>query len=738
MPIDQSIMENAGARSQVGRVYMSTVVVLSLAFAMFAAHTWQQTEREFVRELEHAAHLLRQTTVAELAHHESMLRVLGRRLQEVGALQEPERGRHLVEQMLEINTSMAGFGLARADGQLLLVSSIPAGRPLPSLMAREESRQGVEAALASDRMVVGRTYYFPLLSRWIIPVRLALRDAEGRPQLMMTAGIDIDADTALWNANERKQGVRVALLRDDGHYQLQLPAPRKQREAIYGEPVQAATDAEHRLESLVPLDGFQLNALARFDHEALTQGFLQRMFVPGFLFVIALVLGTILYRYLRLNQQIYEQSLVHQASHDVLTGLPNRLLLKDRLHQDIARARRLNKKVAVMHLDLDQFKRINDSFDHKTGDLLLQLVASRLTESQRDGDTIGRLGGDEFLLIFPDLAGIDSARSLALRLQARFERGFEIQGKALFSSASIGVALFPSDGDNADTLLRNADSALHRAKDDGRNNVCFFHPRHNHAATRRVVLESEMRSALERGEMQVFYQPKADAATLGWEGAEALLRWNNPELGQVSPLEFIPVAEETGLIEEIGSFVLKTAIRDLQRIRELRPDFAMAVNVSVRQFRNEEFIPRLLRELKASGLPPGLIELEVTESIMAEAVPQLEVLRDAGLRLAIDDFGTGFSCLSYLKRLPVTTLKIDREFVRDLESDSADRALVTAVIAVARELELDTVAEGVESEGQLGFLQSQGCSQIQGFLLGRPIPFEDFLGQLHGKHQRLA
>jgi EAL domain-containing protein (putative c-di-GMP-specific phosphodiesterase class I) len=277
---------------------------------------------------------------------------------------------------------------------------------------------------------------------------------------------------------------------------------------------------------------------------------------------------------------------------------------------------------------------------------------------------------------------------------------------------------------------------LFQAKAIGRNSFCFFEPRHNAATERRIAVETGLRKALERKELSVVYQPKADSKRLEWLGAEALLRWHSPTLGQVSPAEFIPVAEETGLIDSLGWFVIETVLQDLHWMRELVIDFGVAVNVSVRQLRDPDFIPRLLEALRDSGLPPGLIELEVTESIMAESVPQLETLREAGLRLAIDDFGTGFSCLSYLKRLPVTTLKLDREFVRDLEDDPADKALVTAMIAVARELDIETVAEGVETQGQLAFLQAQDCSQVQGFLLGRPMSIHDLLTNIRTSRRR--
>lgn len=738
-------------RSSARLVYGSTMLVMLLAFLLFSVDTWMQTRSAFERELDHLNRTMVQTTEAVFANQESMLRLLGRRLEEVGALQDPERGRALVEQMMAINTWMAGFGLARPDGQLLLVSRVPPGRPLPNLMAREASRSGFEDALSRQDMVIGRTYFFPLLERWLIPVRLALRDAKGEVSLVMTAGINIDAATAMWNIIDFRESIRagmqVILVRDDGFVQLQLPARIAQREHLYAEPLGTGpmplepSDIDDpwmrgHLARVRPLERLPMASVATVSPQEVRAAYFEAMFVPLTLFIAAQTLGWLFYRYLRRNQEAYERHLIHHATHDALTTLPNRLLLADRVNQDIARARRNRTHVAVMYVDLDQFKRVNDSFGHKVGDRLLRACAERLRQILRDGDTVGRLSGDEFLVVFPDLAEADRARGLAARIIEEFHRPFNLAGRELFSTASIGVALYPHDGDDADQLLQNADAALYQAKADGRNSFCFFEPRHNAATARRILVESALRSAIDKQELRVVYQPKAGGESLKWEGAEALLRWESGTLGTVSPAEFIPVAEETGLIDQLGWFVIDKVLEDLHWMRECMIDFGVAVNVSVRQFRDPEFIPQLLTRLRASGVPPGLLELEVTESIMAESIPQLGKLRDAGLRLAIDDFGTGFSCLSYLKRLPVTTLKLDREFVRDLEVDSADKALVTAMLAIAREFDLETVAEGVETDGQLAFLRAQRCSQIQGYLLGEPMPIDALLAELRtGRHR---
>ena len=728
---------SVGGESQVGRIYAGTVGLLTVAFVLFAFNAWYATQRVFGNELEHANRLLRQSSEAVLAHEESVLRVLGRRLEEADALLYPERSRHLIDQMLEINTAMAGFGLVRPDGQLVLVSGVPAERNLPSLLDRAESREGFLSALQSDQMVIGRTYFFPLLQKWLIPVRLAMRNAAGEVVLVMAAGINIDSKEALWQAIEVKPGMQLALLRDDGYPQLVLPTSPDQREAVYAAPLTAhdgaplmGSEDETALVRTERLGRYPLTVVTRYERQTLVDTYLRDMTMPALLYLIALAMGWLLFQYLQQKQREFEGNLIYQASHDALTGLPNRMLLEDRVMHDIARARRNKRRVAIMYLDLDQFKRVNDGFGHKTGDLMLRVCADRLLSNLRDADTVGRLGGDEFLVVLPDLSDATAVRTLAYRLLEDFRRPLRVQGRDLFSTVSIGVAVFPDDGERAEILLQNADTALYRAKDGGRDNVCFFQPQHSQAAARRTEVESALRDALVHDELSVVYQPKANGRTLQWDGAEALLRWHSGQLGDVSPAEFIPVAEDSGLIDAIGWFVIDSALRDLHRIRERAPDFGMAVNVSVRQFRDPTFIRHLLERLHKADLPCHALELEVTESIMAEGVPELEALREAGLRLAIDDFGTGFSSLSYLKRLPVTTLKLDRAFVSDLETDNADRALITAIMAVARELDLDTVAEGVETQGQLAFLQARHCSHLQGYLLGRPMPLADLLDRL--------
>lgn len=422
-----------------------------------------------------------------------------------------------------------------------------------------------------------------------------------------------------------------------------------------------------------------------------------------------------------------EQRIWHVAHHDSLTGLPNRTLLHDRLDQALAQAARDNNRVGVLFLDLDRFKTINDSLGHAVGDDLLRQVAGRLAGAVRAVDTVSRLGGDEFIVIVRELTGPDDAVLVAEKVVAALAAPIAALGHDLRVTPSIGISIFPDDGAEALQLMKNADTAMYHAKAKGRNNYQFFTPRMNEEAIRFFHLEHELRRALEGGELLLHYQPQVDIDALSVCGLEALLRWQHPERGMVSPGEFIPVAEETGLILPLGEWVLAESLRQNRRWQEAGlPSLPVSVNLSPRQFRQKGLAECVRRLLADTGQPAGLLELEITESSLMHDVDEaLETLRELaamGVRLAIDDFGTGYSSLNHLKRFPVHKLKIDQSFVRDLGVDWDDAAIVSAIIGLARALNLETLAEGVETNEQLGILMNQGCRQFQGYLFSRPLP----------------
>lgn len=422
-----------------------------------------------------------------------------------------------------------------------------------------------------------------------------------------------------------------------------------------------------------------------------------------------------------------EERIIKLATRDSLTGLPNRLLFQDRLQQSIESAKRDKKSVAVLFVDLDRFKNVNDSLGHETGDRLLNEVAARMRKCIRRSDTVARLGGDEFVLCLAQLRNPADATKVAKKITESLARRFEIDGQQINTSCSIGISLYPTDAVDAGTLLRNADTAMYHAKERGRNNHQFFSADMNVRAMVRHEVEVALRKAIDNDEFTLVYQPQTTVGDNAVVGAEALLRWRHPERGLVAPVEFIQVAEDSGLIEPIGRWVLKEACAQLRRWeqRGCRP-IRVAVNISPRQLLDPEaFLEYVTRTYTECGVSPRQIELEMTESLLLdhfeENAMMLRRLGQSGIRIAVDDFGTGYSSLSYIKRLPIDSIKIDRSFIRDIETDPDDAEIIKAIIAMAHGLKLRVTAEGVESARQLAALRNLGCDEYQGYLVSKPV-----------------
>ena len=422
-----------------------------------------------------------------------------------------------------------------------------------------------------------------------------------------------------------------------------------------------------------------------------------------------------------------EQLLEYLATHDQLTGLPNRNLITEHLGLALARSARSTRRVAVMFVDLDRFKTVNDTVGHDAGDRLLKSLALRFRDHLRKGDILGRLGGDEFVVLLDDIDDLQEAATSAQKLIALAAEPFHVGGHDFYVTASIGIAVSPDDGGDPGVLLRNADIAMYRAKGQGKNNFQFFSSEANASALEQVVLENALRKAVERGEFLLHFQPIVDLSSGRPDAVEALVRWRHPELGLVSPARFIPLAEETGLIVPIGAWVLHEACRQFATVPG-GTGMRLAVNLSPRQLRSHDVVATVREALSAGGLPASRLRLEVTESGMMEnpeaAARTLHALRDLGVTIAVDDFGTGYSSLSLLRRFPIDALKVDQSFVRDAVDDEGDAAIARAVIAMGRSLRLDIVAEGVETQAQLAFLRAEGCHKAQGFLFSHPLGFE--------------
>lgn len=426
-------------------------------------------------------------------------------------------------------------------------------------------------------------------------------------------------------------------------------------------------------------------------------------------------------------QKATEERLRHMATHDALTGLPNRLLLADRLRTAIARAKRTEQGFAVAMLDLDGFKKVNDVLGHPVGDDLLRVATMRLVKALRDSDTLARVGGDEFVAVLPGAVTENEIKIVSGRLIAAVQSPFEVDGHTIYIGASVGVAIFPDHGDNEIKLLAHADTAMYRAKETGKARCVVYSPQQLSPPEHDISLEAAMFNAVREGEFLLYYQPIVDAKSRQIKGFETLMRWAHPTLGMVSPLNFVPIAEANGLINLLGAWALKSACVQLKSFEEVaQRSLYISVNVSPRQFRNDQFLRVLDEAISYSGLRGEQLLLEITEGTLmidpehAQTVLGKMIARNT--RIAIDDFGTGYSSLAYLKRFPISVLKIDRAFIKDLPENKKDAAICNAVLDLAKHLDLSVVAEGVETELQMAYMSERGCQYIQGYLTGKPMP----------------
>jgi len=424
----------------------------------------------------------------------------------------------------------------------------------------------------------------------------------------------------------------------------------------------------------------------------------------------------------------------HLAFHDALTNLPNRMLFQDRVKACFEEAVQHQRKPAILFFDLDRFKVINDTLGHHVGDSMLQLLAKRLQSITRPEDTLARFSGDEFIWLIPHVNDRSEAADYAREVAKVVSKPYDHEGQELFVTASIGVSFYPEDGMDPDTLIKHADTAMYRAKEKGGDSFEFYHPDMNFRSLERLHLETHLRKALSRDQIRVFYQPLVNLEDGNIFGMEALVRWEHPELGLVSPGEFIPLAEETGVIVPIGNWVLRTACMQNKRWYDMGHRLCVSVNISMQQFQHPDFVATIQETLAETGLEPAWLALEITESVAMKNVnfvmETIEELKRIGVHISIDDFGTGYSSLSYLKRFRVHTLKIDRSFIRDVTTDEDNAAIVTALIAMSQQMKMRSLAEGVETVEQLNFLRERGCNEVQGYIFSKPLPAEQFQAML--------
>ena len=735
--------------------FFAAAALFVLLFALYAWQTVAQQRADAEAELIYVNRLFAEGTRATLIVQESRLRMIGEQLRQLGVDENPENGRALIEQIASGDSGMKGFGLARADGQLVLLSGIAAGTPLPNLALGESTRESFAETLHSRNLNIGRPYFIEVLNNWVIPMRVALPEADGSVRWVMTAGLDLDGGNTLWARLQQPPKTGLAIFRDDGYLQYAsvVDSPYMNREILrkfYGVPLPPKVVRQVRtlsgstrqvarlrlpmldgdfLVSAVPLAESGLSVVTGTSMKLLYLRTLKALVLPLLLMSGYLLATWLAYGYARGRQRRHDERLMHLAHYDPLTNLPNRSLVMDRLRQAIAISMRQNRGAALLFADLDNFKVINDTYGHRFGDRVIVRMGEIFGAAVRPGDTVARLGGDEFLIVLPELIDDGDAKLVAERILARFREAIEIDTQQIHTSVSIGIAVGPRDSDDSEELMRHADLALYDAKGRGRHCYSFFDARLNQAAWRRTAVERHLRVALQsQQELSVHYQSIHEPGMqAGMRGVEALVRWHSAELGQVSPEEFIRIAEEAGLVGDIGQFVMRRAIAD---IAALNADFGLrlrlSLNISAYEFREGRLLDTLSAHLRETGMAAENLMLELTESVMiqdlARVKTQLAAIRALGVGIAVDDFGTGYSSLSYLNRLPVTTLKIDRSFVRDLCADVENRTLIRSIIALGHGLDMVVVAEGVESAEHVALLSEMGCDLLQGYFFSRPVP----------------
>ncbi len=886
-------MHSAGITQRLAMLF-GILVGLLLAMAIaFSYFSWQEAKQEKLSQLKKLVELGATSSEMFLQRYSERTALLAEDIGPHVTSRDLSAVRALFLRQMATDRNVAGIYLFDTEGRLLVSTNGAADDRLPPHTADPLFQRDFASTLATPGPMIGRVRYGTRVGDWILPMRLAIRDPDGKPVLLLSMVVPLARHQAIWRGVSLPERWAIGLLRDDGYLQSRYPAPPDPHKAFLERHTGALLDLLERSDfpadgsvegpgtffdgdrvfvAFRRLDGYPISVYMRMPAAEVWAEWGRHMKRPAVLFavpLVALVLAGMwavrqqrsreaerdaaehalrsseaalkrqsvlleqsqraaqigaweldlasgklywtaqTYRIYEVSPEEYtptwdsalecfasdsapfirdamqramatgeawdlelqlitfesrriwvrstgaaelvddrpvkiwgsfqditerrrsEDQIIRLAHYDELTGLPNRNLFNGHLSHAISRAARTNAGMAVLFIDLDRFKTINDALGHDVGDQVLVTVAHRLSEGLRASDVLARLGGDEFVVIAEDVAQSDTVRALADKLIAAVDQPVVLGNQELAVTASIGIALFPRDGVDAQTLLKNADIAMYRAKEQGRNCAQFYTAHMGSGNVDRLALETRLKKATaERDQFVLHYQPRVSLADSHLTGVEALVRWMSPDRGLVPPAQFIPLAEELGLIGAIGDWVLRTAAR--QAVEWQRGGFApirVAVNISAQQLYATGFLDSLRGALADTGLDAGTLELEITESVMMQRTQHvaelLDAIRSLGVHLSVDDFGTGYSSLAYLKRLPIHYLKIDRSFVHDVPFDADDVTIVRAVIALAHSLRMRVVAEGVENQAQLDFLRTEGCDEIQGYLISRPVPAED-------------
>lgn len=734
----------------------NTITIFFIFFSLFVAvatatliiTTYQEVKHKTVLELKYINKMASKSFNFEIQQYEILLRLLGERLLEINALNNPKQAKTLVQGILNADKNLAGIGLIRTDGQLILISNVPLDKKLPNLLKNESSRNSFKNIMtnSSRDIDLGRTYYMTALKKWVIPMRLSIYDKKGNKAFIIAAGIDLESPHP-WKSIDLNENTEIFLLRKDKYFQYISYIPKDKFSLFYDNPVPVSTLNQINEDSIYKLGMTVLNITDRDNTDLLITTEYQDRYkytsvavTPNeivykntlynlvyFLSGIVLFYIFALFFYIISNSKDRKQTaeLIWNANHDLLTKLPNRYFLEHKVkiwnHEF--------SKFSILFLDLDNFKLINDNYGHPFGDKLILAIALRLSKLIDSHEHVIRQGGDEFIIISSKVD--DELDQFAKHILHTISETVELNNVQLHPKISIGISNYPQDGSTLDTLLSKADMALYKAKEN-KGSYCKYSGELETISKLHLDIEQELRMAHKNNEYYVLLQPQMDAKTLKIKGVEALVRWENKKLGFIPPDKFIPIAEEIGEIHSIGQFVLKEAcIICLNAFKETSTYFNLSVNASVQELLYDNYVNNILKTLEEVNFPKDRLIIEVTESLLVQDVQKakqvLSTLRSEGIGVSLDDFGTGYSSLSMLNGLPVTELKIDQSFVRDILIDNQDLALTKSIITLAKLFHLKTVAEGVEEEGQVKELQNAGCNILQGYYFSKPISQEDLI-----------
>lgn len=712
---------------------------LGIVLAVFYMN-WQDVKQKAVSELGHVNTFVYSTFEADLYKYESLLKLLGDRLLEMKVTENPETGRELLEHTLGMNPNLAGFGLARTDGSLFIVTNVDRHQPLPNLLETEQSRKSFEQVLKSGKMTLGRTYYMKLLDKWVVPLRIPIYGDDGEIAYVMTTGIDVMSNKNIWQPENLPENISTLLADNDNYFLFVSPLKEENMGRWYDHPVPISTLAQVDIDTirspgakvtdiydrngvrqLIMTDyhsDWGITSVTTIPYASLYDALYERLhyFVIG----IAIFYTFALVLYVMMNRRDKQKAkeLIWNASHDVLTRLPNRFFLREKTHQWQLQHRRYT----ALFMDLDNFKGVNDNYGHPFGDKMLIVIAGRLSELIQAHEYVIRQGGDEFIILTTRAA--ETIMAYARHIRRAIAEPVKIDDIILHPSVSIGIAHFPEDADNVDMLLSKADLALYEAK-ALKSGFYNYKPSLEAKAKRRYAIEMQLRKAKFSDEFYVHLQPQLDVNSLKIVGVEALARWQNDVLGPVEPALFIPIAEETGMIRDLGMHILEVACRTTREVWEATgKQFRLSVNVSSEELLYDDYAHHLLNVLEKTDYPCTMLTVEVTESVFIYRVDKakrvLNTLRQHGVGVSLDDFGTGYSSLSMLSGLPLTELKVDKSFVANIHKDEQRLSITRSIISLGRMFDLGVVAEGAEIAHR-ELLKENGCTSVQGYQFAMPM-----------------